>query len=34
MRMIEPDKVIAAVRRQLNRDGTPLKEEQVKLDVA
>ena len=31
MRMIEPDHVIAAVRRQLDREGTPLEVEQVEL---
>jgi hypothetical protein len=32
MRMIEPAEVVAAVRRQLDRVGTPLEVERVKLD--
>jgi hypothetical protein len=32
MRIIEPDQVVAAVRRQLEREGTPLAVEQVNLD--
>jgi len=33
MKMIEPDQVVAAVRRQLERVGTPLEVEQVTLDM-
>jgi hypothetical protein len=32
MRIIEPDQVVAAIRRQLGREGTPLEVEQVTLD--
>ena len=32
--MIEPDQVVAAIRRQLEREGTPLEVEQVTLDLA
>jgi hypothetical protein len=33
MRIIEPDAVVVAVRRQLDREGTPLEVEQVNLDL-
>jgi ADP-heptose:LPS heptosyltransferase len=33
MRIIEPDQVGAAIRRQLGRKGTPLEVDQVKLDL-
>ena len=33
MRMIEPDQVVAAVRRQVDRAGTPLEVDQVELDA-
>jgi hypothetical protein len=33
MQIIEPDQVVAAVRRQLGREGTPLEVERMNLDI-